>query len=251
MDLLAITQTIWRHKLATIPIIVLTLIGAVYVMALKPSVYEASASYILINPPAPPTAEQIAADPALGKIKYDNPYTRFGDQSVVVDVLARTIAAEKSRAALVKAGADPRFVVAPSMEFGFASPIVQITGVGPSAAAALSTARLVSTAVTDELNRMQAVQHVDPHYRIRPLQVDFANQATLRVSGKLRMLVGVMALGALLLFFAVSILKALGERKAEPVSRAQLAALEALAARRAEAPPPEPRALAGRGSAER
>ena len=58
MDLLLIARKIWRYKLATLPVIFLTLCGAVYAVALKDPVYEVKSSYLLINPPAPPTAEE-------------------------------------------------------------------------------------------------------------------------------------------------------------------------------------------------
>jgi hypothetical protein len=209
MDLLSIARTIGRHKLATFPIIILTALGAYYVVAVKEKVYEASSSFILINPPAPPTADEIARDPTLGKIKTDNPYLRFGDQTVIVDLLARTVSSDASRQALVDAGADSRYAVAPSLQFGFASPIVQITGVGPSAEAAMKTATLVGKAVTDHLNRMQRVRGTDPAYRITPMQVDVPDRAKLRASGQLRMLVGVVGLGLILMFVVISVADAL------------------------------------------
>ena len=97
MDLLAITRKFWRYKLLTVPVVVLTLWGAVYVMAVKQPVYEATSSYVLLNPPAPPTAEDIVRDPALARVKSDNPYTRFGDQSVILAVLASTMSGDSAR----------------------------------------------------------------------------------------------------------------------------------------------------------
>ena len=64
MDLLQILQKIWRYRIVTLPVLALTLLGAIYVVALKESEYSATSSYVLINPPGPPTAEEIAADPA-------------------------------------------------------------------------------------------------------------------------------------------------------------------------------------------
>jgi hypothetical protein len=205
MDLLSIARTIARHKLATIPVIILTAVGAYYVVAVKERVYEATSSFIMINPPAPPTADEIARDPELGQVKTDNPYLRFGDQSVIVDLLARTVNSDAARKALVDAGADGRYAVAPSLQFGFASPIVEINGVGPSAEAAMKTATLVSKAVTDHLNRMQRVHGTDLAYRIRPMQVDVPDRAKLRASGQLRLLVGVLGLGAIVMFVLISV----------------------------------------------
>ena len=61
MDLLMITRKIWRHRIVTLPVIVLTFLGMVYVVAIKSSEYWATSSYVLINPPAPPTAEEMAS----------------------------------------------------------------------------------------------------------------------------------------------------------------------------------------------
>jgi hypothetical protein len=209
MDLLLIARKIWRHKLLTLPLIVLTFLGAAYVVAVKQPVYQAKSSYVLLNPPAPPTAEDIARDPALARIKTDNPYTRFGDQSVVIQVLASTMSGDAARHALVRQGADIRYTVAPSSEFGYASPIVQITAIGANAASAIQTARLVGNATTIELDRMQSSQGVDKRYRIKPLQVAAPDQAELQASGQLRMLVGVLLLGVVLMFIVISIADAL------------------------------------------
>ena len=209
MDLLLIARKIWRHKLVTIPVILLTLLGAAYAIAVKKPLYEATSSYLLINPPAAPTADEIARNPALGNVHYDNPYTRFADQSVVIDVLARTMSSDTARRALVKAGADPRFVVEAATRFGTTSPIVQITGTGATPQAAIKTAVVVGHGVTGELDRMQAAQKVDPKYRITSMQVEFPDGPRLQASGQLRMLVGVLVLGVVALFIVVSITDAL------------------------------------------
>jgi capsular polysaccharide biosynthesis protein len=227
MDLLSIARKMWRHKLATVPVIVLTICGVAYVLAVKAPLYEASSSYVLINPPAAPTADEIARNPALGRIKADNPYTRFTDQSVVIDVLARTAESDAARKALVRAGADPRYMVTSGATFGSSSPIVQITGTGPSPQAAIGTATVVGRAVTNELDRIQKVREVDPEYRITTLQIDAPDDAKLQSSGKLRMLIGVLGLGVIMLFVIVSVTDALDKLRVERAQRMALAGLAA------------------------
>ena len=100
--------------------------------------------------------EEIAADPKLGRISPDNPFTRFTDQSVVVNLLASSLSNESARRALVQQGADPRYTVAPTGTFGYSSLIMEATGVGPTPETAIETARLVGAALTTELDRMQA-----------------------------------------------------------------------------------------------
>jgi hypothetical protein len=209
MTLLLIARKVWRYKLATLPILLLVLLGSFYVVAIKEPVYEASSTYILVNPPAPPTEEEIARDPTLGRSGTDNPYTRYSDQSVVVQVLASRLDSDAAREALEKQGADPDYTVAPSVEFGFTAPIVQIAGTGSSPEAAVRTASMVGDSLSRELDRMQQARGVEPKYRIDIQPVVAPHDAKLKASGKLRSLVAVFALGAILLFIVVSVAEAL------------------------------------------
>ena len=158
MDLLLIVRKVWRYKLVTLPILALIVCGAVMVLAVKAPVYEASSTYILINPPAPPTAEDIARDPTLGRINSDNPYTRFPDQSVVVQIIASTMGSESARQELMASGVNGDYEVAPTSEFGYSTPILQVVGVGPTPEVAIGTSEVVGEATVRQLDRMQ--QHV-------------------------------------------------------------------------------------------
>jgi hypothetical protein len=209
MSLLLIVGKLWKYKLFTLPVIALVVVGAVYVIAVKAPTYEAGGTYILVNPPPAPTDAEIARNPALGKVDTDNPYLRFPDQSVLVQVLASRLDSPEVRAAVAKQGGDPNYTAAPSAEFGFSSPILQITGTGVTPEAAIRTATVVGRAFTQELDRMQAIRKVDKAYRIKTEAVVPPQQAALKASGKLRALVGVFALGAVLLFMVVSIADAL------------------------------------------
>jgi hypothetical protein len=213
VDLLSIARKLWRYRLVTIPVVLLTLFGAFYVFAVKPPVYKAESSYVLINPPGPPTDEQIAQDPALGRVRADNPYTRFGDTRVVLEILAGTMNTRPARQALLAAGADPRFAVVPTSAFGFSSPMVQVSAEADSAATAIKSAKLVSDALKRQLANLQ--RGTDPTYRLTAQPVQTADGATLQASGKLRSLVGVMALGSVLLFVLVSLADALTSLRSE------------------------------------
>ena len=215
VDLLLIARKIWRYRLATLPVLALTLCGIVYALAIKEPVYEASSSYILINPPAPPTAEQIALNPDLGNINSDNPYTRFADQSVVVQVLASAMETESARKSLQSMGADERYTVEPTSGLGYSSPIVKISGLGSTPEAAIRTVRLAGSAVTRQLRQIQSAEGVNPKYMIKTYQVHAPDEAQLRASDKLRLLVGVLTLGAILLFVSVSVADGLGSLRME------------------------------------
>lgn len=215
MSLLLIVRKVWRYKLATLPVLVFVLAGAFYVIAVKAPTYEAASTYILVNPPSPPTDSEIARDPALGRVDADNPYTRFSDQSVLVQVLASRLNSEQGRRSLAARGADPNYTAAPSAEFGFSAPILQITGTGTTPAAAVRTAELVGGALTRELARMQQLRGVNEKYWVTTQEVVAAHDAKLKASGKLRALVAVFALGAVLLFIAISVADALALIRAE------------------------------------
>src|SRR4051812_43263682 len=104
MSILLIFMKLWKYKFVTLPIVACVAAGAFYVIAVKAPTYEASATYILVAPPAPPTDTQIARDPALGRLNSDNPYTRFSDQSVLVQVLASRLSSADARLALAQRG---------------------------------------------------------------------------------------------------------------------------------------------------
>jgi hypothetical protein len=236
MDLVAIAQSVWRFKLATIPVILLAFVGVVYMGALKPATYQADASYILMAPPTPPTADQIQKDPALGRINTNNPYLRFGDLSVVVDLLTQSMATDAARQMLVNQGADPRYTLAPSADFGASAPIIQISGVGSSAYSAIRSAQLVSKATIKMLYDLQRAQGTNSAYMITTLAVSTPTTALLQVSSKLRSVIAVLALGAILLFVVVSTMSGLAARRA---SRSKLGtADDALEERPAALPHP-------------
>ena len=215
MDLLEISRKIWRYRIVTLPVIALTLLGALYVVAFKEDEYSASSSYVLINPPAPPTAEDIARNPALARISPENPYTRFSDQSVIVGLLASSLNNESARRELSKAGADRNYTVAPSSDLGYSSLLIEITGTGTNPREAVRTAELVGAALTRELERLQASQGVAPSYRIETQRVVAPDDPEQQLSGTIRPLVGVLALGAILLFVVMSVTEALATLRAE------------------------------------
>jgi hypothetical protein len=215
VDLLAISRKLWRYRIVTLPVVALTLLGAFYVVAVKAPVYKVSSSYVLINPPPPPTADDLARDPKLARINPNNPYTRFSDQSVIVSLLSNSLSSDTARQALVGEGADPRYTVAPDLQLGYSSLVVEVTGVGTTPEGAMKTAQLVGAALGRELNRVQASQGVDPHYMIRTQPVVLPDSPEQQVSSTLRPLVAVLAIGAILLLLAVSVAQALETLRTE------------------------------------
>jgi capsular polysaccharide biosynthesis protein len=215
VDLVQISRKVWLHRFVALPVIALTLIAAFYVVAVKKPTYEVSSSYVLINPPDPPSADEIARHPQLRNIGANNPYTRFADQSAMIGLLASRMGTESTRQELAAKGADPGYTVAPSTDIGYGSYLLEITGVGHSPETAVKTAQLVGTELTSQLRGMQAAQGVSPHYMIQAQNVVSPDHAKQKVSGKLRPLIGVLVIGAILLFIVISGAEALAAIRSE------------------------------------
>ena len=185
MNLFAIGESLWRHKRATIPVILLTVIGMFYAIAIRPPTYEASASILLTNPPAPPTAAQIAADPSLAHVNADNPFVDLGNLVFVADALIEVVTSPAAQQALVQAGASRQYQVALDVS-AESPPAIDVTGVASNAQAAIQSAQLVAKAVSQDLYRMQAGKHVDTKYMISSTEYVQPTSATTSSSGKLR-----------------------------------------------------------------
>ena len=107
MDLLTLAGTLWRHKLAVIPVIVVTVLAMFYIVVVEPPTYKATASVLLVNPPSAPTSQQIAADPALGRLNTNNPYNSLNNLDYVADVLIEVVTAPAAKQQIVASGAGP------------------------------------------------------------------------------------------------------------------------------------------------
>ena len=204
MDLISIVRSLWRHKLAAAPVVLLTVIGAFYIMAVKAPVYQASSSILLLNPPGQPTAAEIAANHKLAKIDANNPYVNFNDMAVVADAVINVVSSDASAQALVSAGANPNYTAELSSDFG-TPPIIEFTGTGSSAQEAIRSATLVTSAAEADLYQMQKSEGVNPLYMIKATELVRPTQAQTASSGKLRTLIAVLGVGALLLFIVVSV----------------------------------------------
>jgi hypothetical protein len=219
MDLLTIGRTMARHKWLTIPIVCLTAAAVVFILAFTPSRYEATSSYVLFTPPAGPSADDIKANPLLGLVHVDNPYARM-DPAVVVNLVAQRVNGDSIRTRLAAQGADDRYEVTTGGLYGLASPTADVRGVGDDPASAIKTARIVGAEFASQLHAMQAVEQTDDEYMVKASAVQQADSAEQKVSSRLRSIFGVLALGALLLFAAISIGEAVDkmrrERKASP-----------------------------------
>lgn len=212
MDLFAIGGSLWRHKRATIPVILLTILAMCYVLAVKPLTYESRAEILLTSPPGVPTSSQITADPGLAHVNAYNPFASLGDLVQVADVLIEMVGAPSAQQALVRAGASPQYQVALDTSLQ-TPPVIDVTGVAPSASAAIQSAGLVASLVSHDLYQIQARENVSKRYMISAIEYIKPTSATTALSGKLRTLIEVIALGFVVLLVAVSASQALEQRK--------------------------------------
>jgi hypothetical protein len=210
MDLLSIIGKIWQHRLVTIPVILLTFLGAFYVLKVKAPVYQSTSSIMLVNPPAPPTPAQITTNPSLGKVNSNNTFAQFSSLDVAADAVIGIVTAESNQ--LVQAGVDPRYQLTLSTADGD-PPIITVTGIASSAQNAIQSADLVTKAAMTSLNQMQVQQNINPKYMIKSIELYAPQNAQQSISGKLRALIAVIAAGAILLFVGISLVESFAIRR--------------------------------------
>jgi len=220
MDLLSIARILLKHKLLVVPVMVLTLLGVVYVGAFSKPLYEMTLDYAFVPPPGPPSAAQIALDPSLANVNATNVFSRFEDQSIIADSIVSRMSSSTTQQTLVDQGADKRFTVLPITLYNSPEPMVEVTGTGSTPAEALKTGNLVSTALERSLYTLQRAQGTDPTYMFNALQVA-SSPPQMKVSGKLRSIVAVLGVGAVLVFVAASVGDAIDKKRAEVRSNAE------------------------------
>lgn len=215
MNLTALTRTVRRHKLATIPALLLAVVGIAYVGFVKAPTFQAQSTYVLVPGASPPTQGQLAKDPALNRLNSNNPFEQYGDISVVGDLLINFVSSPGEAAVLAGEGVPGGYTVVPYTSSYGASPIVEITTDGPTATVASRAAIVVGEAMQNKLVAMQGAQGTSRQYWISFLEIARPSHPQAQLSSKLRDLVAVIAADAVLLFVIVSILNAREEGKRE------------------------------------
>jgi capsular polysaccharide biosynthesis protein len=223
MDLLSISRAIWRHKLAMLPIVLITLAGLYYVMEIKPPVYQSTAEVLLTNPKI-----ITSTNPAVNDNPYaDNPFANLGSLQEVADVVINKVTSPSVSQGLIDAGASPNYEVALSADVG-GPPIIIVTGVGSSSASATNCAALVASAVESQLYGLQSADGVNAKNMINAYEYVKPQTAKVTVSPKLRELIAVLAIGALLMLVVVSVADVVDRRRKdrEQLASDQLAELD-------------------------
>jgi hypothetical protein len=193
MDVLSLLRLVVRHWRVTAPAALLTVIGLVAAFQFSSPTYEATGSVVLLSPPEPPDVTdrpESASAPDVGQ----NPFARYGDLSVVGDILARVMDSDSKRAEFESEGVTGYAVVANRLQRG---PVVEVTGKGPNPEAATRSAELVLTEVDTVLSELQQAEGADPDYFINTAPLDPPSTATAMYGSTLRAAIAALALGVL------------------------------------------------------
>jgi hypothetical protein len=212
VDVISIASVLWKQKWVAIPVILLTAAAVTYVVKIEPPVYDAASTVLLTEPLKQPTQSQLAADPSLKHANSDNIFADYGDLDIVANAVIDSVNSPASRTGLTKAGAGTGYQLGLSTGFGD-PPIIDVTGVGSTAATAVQSARLLTAAVLRDLRTLQVDQGVSPFYLIGGDNIVKPSEAQLSSSARLRPLAGVLGAGLVLLFIAVSSAEAAARRR--------------------------------------
>ena len=212
MNVFAIVGSFRRHKWAAAPVIILTVIAMIYVIAVRPSTYVSNADVLLENPPAAPSIGQINVDPKLAKVNANNPLASLQNLVQVADVLSQMATSPAETSKLEQDGVNPGYQVSPDSSLE-TPPIIDITGVGATPQAAIQSAQVVASDIQQQLYQLQVEQHVNRAYLVTSVEYVKPTTAMSSSSSKLRSAVAVLAIGLILLLIAVSVSQSVEERK--------------------------------------
>jgi len=208
VDPIQVLKTVWRHRLLTLPVFLIMLVGIVYAALWGPRSYDSATSYVFISP-RPPTAQEIEADPTLAGASAANPYLRAtNDPSLAAQVVVSKLSSEVTAKALVDQGIQPEFTALPGGGGTGGGAIVTITSTAGTPALSLRQMNLLGDQLVDILKDAQLTNGADPRYLISAIQIDASVNAVEKVSSRLRTMVVVAAGGVVLLFGVLSIAQA-------------------------------------------
>lgn len=175
-----------RNLVAAIVAALLALGFLAYAVASAPAMYHASGSAVLFSPAPPPDPTQSAdgtnSVPVAGA---DNPYVRFNDLSVVVDIIRRVLVGSDVAQKLRAEGVVGTYTVAANIDF-YRGPIIDIATDAPTAEGAQKSTKLVMTELGNVLDQLQAQQGTAPAYRISTQDVVEPQLGTRVLSSTLR-----------------------------------------------------------------
>ena len=215
MDLVSLLRLVVRWWRLTGPAAVLTLVGVVAAVQLASPTYQATGSVVLLSPPEAPDADAGAG--ATAPVVGQNPYVRYGDLAVVADIVARVMDSDSRRAELEAREVAAYEVVANREARG---PVVEVTGEGPSAAAAIGSTEVVLADLAAVLSDLQEVEGADPGYFITAAPLEPPSTAAAMYGSTVRAAIGAAAFGALATLGVAVVAEAVARRRRAGVTPA-------------------------------
>ncbi|WP_311213348.1 MULTISPECIES: chain-length determining protein [unclassified Arthrobacter] len=204
MDPVAVIKTLWHHKFVVLPVLLVTVLAAVYVYSFAPRSYEAKATYAIVNPKIP-TAAELEKNPALNLLNSDNPYLRSADSSLIAQVVGTRLNDDTTGDALLREGLSTDFTVQrPPASF-----LIEIAAASETKDKAVATVKALGSRLEADLLAIQSINGADERFLYTSLMVAAPDNATEQFSSRLRSLIVVLVAGIVLTFGAVSIARGL------------------------------------------
>lgn len=210
MDILSLLRLVVRQWRVTVPAAVVSLVGVVAALQLSSPTYEATGSIVLLSPPEAPDVEAVPGSAPPSEVGQ-NPFARYGDLSVVADILARVMDSDSRRTEFEVQGVTDYEVAANRLSRG---PVIEVTGEGPDSAAAIRSTEIVLTEVDAVLADLQRAEGADPKYYISTAPLEPPSTATAMYGSTVRAAIGALAVGALCTLGLALVAEALAQRRA-------------------------------------
>lgn len=227
MDLLNLWRLLVRRKLVVIPMVLLSVAGLFYVYESAPPVYQSGGSVALANPKTPDPSSPSAnpSTPTTLPKGADNPYARYNDLSVIVDIVVRQVSSNPVDAQMRSKGLVGTYIAGTKQSF-YSGPIIDVTAEASTPEQAKKSATIVLDEIGHQLQVLQDRQQTARPYQITTLPVTQPEGATAVFSSTLRRLImaGVLALilviGSAVLVEAI-VARRLGRRRGKADAGAQ------------------------------
>jgi capsular polysaccharide biosynthesis protein len=206
MDPVAVIRAMFRYKSFLAPVLLLTVLAAIYVFQFGPRYYEAGTSFAVVNPRVP-TDRDLLLDPSLAKLNGDNPFLRSSDQSLISEVVISRLASSEVSDVLKADGLSTDYTVTKGINGnGF---VISITARGDSEEQALKTASALGDELQQNLRAVQKVNNADDRFLFTGLAITPLSKATEQFSSRLRSVIMVVFGGTVLMFGAVSMARSM------------------------------------------
>lgn len=209
MDVLSLVRLVGRHWRVTVPAALLTVVVAFAAVKLSPPTYQATGSIVLLSPPEAPQGD--AAMPGPPSAVGQNPFARYGDLSVVADIVVRVIGGDAKRDQYASQGVIEYEVVANRFQRG---PVIDVTGKASTAEAAVGSAETVMEDVNATLQELQEAEQADPDYLITGAPLAPPSTAAAMYGSTVRTGIAVLAVGGLGTLMLAVLAEALTRRRA-------------------------------------